>query len=355
MKQEPIISPPGIYIEKKENPTIKDVANVAGVSPATVGRMTGEYGYVGPETREKITAAIQQIGFKPNAIARSLKSKKTKTIGYLLPNITNLFYARITKGLQEVANAHGYNVILCNTDANAKLTSNLGRMLLENRVDGIVLSLPADASVANIVEDFKAKHIPIVVCHGASSILHVDRVMCDEVKGGFLAAKYLIDLGHRKMAIITVKNSTTSSLRLDGCRQAITKSDNDIVLDVIQGVNFSENDGYNGTKLLLLRDEKPTAIIASNDLMALGVLDAAYEAGMDVPNDISIIGFDNTFSLFTRPRMTTVSLPMHQAGQMAAQLLLERIEGRFKGQPRKMVLPEELVARGSTSFRKMSQ
>lgn len=348
-KENPVSNP-----EKKimsvNNPTIKDVAALAGVSAATVGRVIGNYGYVGAESRDKVLKAIKQLGFKPNAVARSLKSKRTKTWGYLLPTITNLFYAQIAKGLQDVANSHGYNVIICNTDINQRRTTEYGLMLLENRVDGIIISLPADESVYKLVESCRLSGIPVVVCHGARSIPDVDRVMCDDFKGGYLAAKHLIDMGHRRIGMISVKGSTTSKLRLDGFRQAFQEAGVELIPDlIIETADFSENAGYTGTKLLLMREQLPTAIIAANDIMAMGVVDAIDEANLLVPKDISVVGFDNTFAAFMRPRLTTVSLPMYQVGQIGAQLLLERVEKRYHGEQRVITLPEELVVRGSTT------
>ncbi len=333
-----------------KNPTIKDVAALAGVSPATVGRVIGDYGYVGTESREKVLAAIKQLGFKPNAVARNLKSRRTKTWGYLLPTVTNLFYAQIAKGLQDVASSHGYNVILCSTDVNPQRTAEYGRMLLENRVDGVVISLPADESVSQLVKACSRSGVPVLFCHGTRSIPDVDQVICDDLKGGYLAARHLLDLGHQRIAMIAVKGSTTSNLRLEGFRQACLETGTELKAELItEAADYSENAGYTGTKLLLMREEPPTAIIAANDIMAMGVMDAIDQAGLKVPADLSVIGFDNTFAAFMRPRLTTVSLPMYQVGNIGAQLLLERIENLYRGEKRLITLPEELVVRGSTA------
>ncbi|NPV52572.1 MAG: substrate-binding domain-containing protein [Firmicutes bacterium] len=218
------------------------------------------------------------------------------------------------------------------------------------RVDGIVLSLPGDDSVFELVEVFKDRGIPIVNCQGSRKIQGVDRVICDDARGGYLAAKHLADFGHRRIGIIAVKGSTTSAIRLDGCRGALDEAGIDLPPQlVVEAPDFSEKAGYTGTKLLLMRGERPTAIIASNDLMALGVLDALGEENLGIPGDVSVVGFDNTFATVTRPRLTTVGLPMYMAGQITAQLLLERIDGRYHGEPREVSLPEELIQRGSTA------
>ncbi|NPV52445.1 MAG: LacI family DNA-binding transcriptional regulator [Firmicutes bacterium] len=345
---------PSLGGKQIKNPTIKDVAAIAGVSPSTVGRVIGEYGSTSAKARERVAKAIKQLGYKPNAIARSLKSRRTRTLGYLLPIITNPFHAQIAKGIQDVANAHGYNVILCSTGMNAQRTSELGRVLLENRVDGIVLSLPGDDSVFGLVEAFRDSGIPIVVCHGSRRIAGVDKVMCDDARGGYLAAKHLVDFGHRRIGIIAIKDSTTSSLRLDGCRKALGEVGIDLSPELVMEVpDFSQEAGYTGTKLLLMRCEQPTAIIAFNDLMALGAMDALAEENLGVPGNVSVVGFDNTFAAVMRPRLTTVALPMYQAGQIAAQLLFERINGRYRGEPREVSLPEELILGGSSTVLKI--
>lgn len=336
-----------------KNPTIKDVAVLAGVSQATVGRVIGEYGYVSAESREKVLTAVKKLGYKPNAVARSLKSNKTKTWGFLLPTITNLFFAQIAKGIQDIATIHGYNLILCCTDMDPKRTVEYGQMLLENRVDGLILSLPTHQGVYDLVESFRSRGIPVVICHGARSIVDVDRVFCDDLKGGYLAAKHLLDLGHQRIGVLTVKDSTTSSLRLEGCRQAFSEVGNGIATEYFIDVSdFSEGSGYTGAKIMLMREERPTAIIASNDIMAMGVMDAIDEAQLDMPGDISVIGFDNTFAAYMRPKLTTISLPAYQVGHIGAQLILERIDKHYNGEPRMVSLAEELVVRGSTAIAK---
>ncbi|MDI7247782.1 MAG: LacI family DNA-binding transcriptional regulator [Bacillota bacterium] len=332
------------------HPTIKDVALVAGVSPSTVGRVIGGYGYTSAESQQRVLAAMRQLGYEPNAVARSLKSKRTRTIGYLLPRVTNPFFAQIAEGLQDVASAHGYSVILCSTDMKMERTSEFGRVLLEHRVDGIVLSLPGDDSVFKLAASFTDRGLPVVVCHGSRRIHGVDRVISDHMHGGYLAAKHLINMGHERIGVLAVKGSTTSSLILDGCRKALKDAGVDFPAQLtVEIASFSEDAGCSGARVLLMRGCDPTAIIASNDLIALGALGVLEEAGLNVPADMSVIGFDNTFAAHTRPRLTTIGISTYQAGLIAAQLLLDRIEDNYRGEAREVVLPVELVVRGSVA------
>ena len=336
--------------KKTKTPTIKDVAAAAGVSTSTVGRVLGGYGYASPETRRRVMKAAKQLGYRPNAIARSLKTKQSRIIGFFLSSITNLFHARIAEGLQEVASSYGYNVVICCTGLNANRASAFGQMLLESQAAGVVFSVPGDEAVIRVAQSLLDNDIPVVTCHGSIRIPSQDRIVCDDFQGGYLAAKHLVELGHQRIGIIGVKDSGTSARRIQGAASFL--KEHGIVpsrVSIVEVVSYSTESGYTGVKLLSARDEKPSAIIAANDLMALGVLECLEEMELRVPEDVSVIGFDDSFAEMTRPRLTTVALPMYEAGQVAAQLLLERIEGKDVGEERFITLPERLVVRESTT------
>ncbi|MFQ6066492.1 MAG: LacI family DNA-binding transcriptional regulator [bacterium] len=339
------------YLERrKSNVTIREVALRAGVSTSTVGRVVGNYGYVSEQTRRKVLKAMKEIGYYPNIIARSLKTSRTQTIAYLVPSITNPFFSRIASSIEDLASAHQYNLILCNAGTKADKLRKITTMLLENRVAGVIHSLPSTDALHNLVEIFQNTHIPIVAGSGSHKFTEVDMVMADDVQGARDATRFLIELGHSHIALLAVKNSTTSKLRTQGYREAFQKTgykpDEEYIME---GPGFSEDSGYTLMKVLLGRSRPPTAVIAFNDVMAVGAIRAVEEEGLSIPEDISLVGFDDTIARLTQPRLTSVALPMEEIGRVAIRILLDRIEGKDKGEPKKVLLREKLVVRDSTA------
>jgi len=335
--------------EKGGNVTIKDVALKAGVSTSTVGRVVGNYGYVSDKTREKVLKAMKEIGYYPNAIARSLKRRRTQTIAYLVPSITNPFFSQIATSIEDLASSHEYNLILCNAGTKADKLRKITSMLLENRIAGIIHSLPSTDALSNLVEIFQNTHIPIVSASGSRRFSEVDRVMADDVQGARDATRFLLKLGHSRIALLAVKNSTTSKLRTQGYKEAFQEVK--CKLDeryIVEGPDFSEDSGYTLMKVLLGRNKPPTGVVAFNDVMAVGAIRAIKEEGLSIPKDISLIGFDDTIARLTQPPLSSIALPMEEIGRVAIRILLDRIEGRDTGEPKKVVLQEKLVVRDST-------
>ena len=334
----------------KSNVTIKDVALRAGVSTSTVGRAVGNYGYVSEETRKKVLKAMKEIGYYPNAIARSLKTNRTKTIAYLVPSIINPFFSQIANSIEDLASSHEYNLILCNAGTKADKLRKITSMLLENRVAGVIHSLPHTDALYNLVEIFQNTHIPIVSASGSRRFKDVDRVMVDDVQGARDATGFLLELGHSRIALLAVKDSTTSKLRTQGYREAFQQTEDKLYEElIVEGPDFSEDSGYTLMKVLLGRSKPPTAIIAFNDIMAVGAIRAIGEEGLSIPEDVSLIGFDDTIARLTQPSLTSVALPMGEIGRVAIRILLDRIEKKDTEEPKKVLLREKLVVRDSTA------
>ncbi len=334
--------------KKRGNVTLRDVALRAGVCTSTVGRVAGNYGYVSEKTKRKVLRAIKEIGYYPNAVARSLKTSRTQTIAYLVPSITNPFFSQIASSIEDLASSHEYNLILCNAGTKADKLRKITTMLLESRVAGIIHSLPSTDALYNLVEIFRNARIPIVSA-GSRRFTEVDRVMTDEVQGAQDATRFLLELGHSRIALLAVKNSTTSKLRTQGYRKTFQQTKNTLNKElIIEGSDFSEDSGYTLMKVLLSRSERPTAVIAFNDVMAVGAIRAIEEEGLSIPKDISLIGFDDTIARLTKPRLTSVALPMREIGRVAIRILLDRIERNDRGEPKTILLPEKLVVRNST-------
>lgn len=334
----------------KSNVTMREVALKAGVSTSTVGRVVGNYGYASEYTRRKVLKAMKEIEYHPNAIARSLKTRRTQTVAYLVPSITNPFFSEIANSIEDLASSHECNLILCNAGTKADKLRKITTMLLENRVAGIIHSLPSTDALYNLVEIFQNTHIPIVAASGSRRFPEVDMVAADDVQGARDATRFLIELGHSRIALLAVKNSTTSKLRTQGYREAFQQTGCKLHEEyIVEGPDFSEDSGYILMKVLLNRSRPPTAVIAFNDVMAVGAVRAIEEEGLSIPKNISLVGFDDTIARLTQPRLTSVALPMKEIGRVAIRILLDRIEEKDTGEPKKVLLREKLVVRDSTA------
>jgi len=337
-------------MKRRKHVTMKDVAQKAGVSSSTVGRVVGGYGYVSEKTRKKVLKAMKEIGYYPNAIARSLKTSRTQTIAYLVPNITNPFFSQIANSIEHVASSNEYNLILCNASTKGDKLRKITNMLLENRVAGVIHSLPCTDALYNLVEIFQRANIPVVSASGSRRFSEVDTVCADDTQGAKDATGFLVELGHSRIGFLGVKNSTTSRLRLQGYKEALLQTDCKLNEEyIVEGSSFSEKEGYILMRTLLRKDSPPTAVLACNDVMAVGAIRAIKEESLSIPEDISLIGFDDTIARLTHPPLTSVALPVEEIGRVATQTLFERIEEVNKTAVRKVLLQERLVVRESTS------
>jgi LacI family transcriptional regulator len=329
--------------------TIKDVAREAGVSVATASRALGNYGYVSKETRKKVLEAAAKLNYNHNLVAKSLRTRRTFTIGYLLPDITNPFYAGIARGIQDVAFARGYSVILCNNDNDTTKTERFFKMFLRSRMEGIIYSTPYNEALREMVERAIESGIPVVNCYGSTRVPALDVVMGDAEGGCYRATKYLLELGHRNIAFLKVRESGISKRRFEGCQRAFKEVGLEIPEDfVVEVGDYSQESGYLSAKILFTRQDLPTAVFAFSEQLAIGVLKAARESGIKVPEQLSLVGIDDVIGEVLQPSLTSVRIPTYEAGKTAAMLLLERIEGYLPAAPRRVVLKEKLIVREST-------
>lgn len=328
------------------------MAREAGVSVATASRALARYGYVKEETREKVLAAAKKLNYQYNVVAKNLRTSKTTTIGYLLPDITNPFYSRIVRGIQDVAFEEEHNVIICNNDNDILKTERFVKMLLRHRVEGIIYSTPYNQVLNDMCDTFKKQEIPVINCYGSTRLCASDVVTGDAEKGCYQAARHLLELGHRRIAILRVKESGISKRRFEGCRKAL--EDFGVEIDprfLVDAEDFSQESGYLQAKILFSSPQKPTALIAFSEQLAIGVLKAAREDGIKVPEDLSLVGVDDIIAELLEPPLTSVVIPTYEAGRAAASLLFSRIKEENSSPPRKVVLEEKLVVRKSTKGR----
>ncbi|GAA4630692.1 LacI family DNA-binding transcriptional regulator [Actinoallomurus vinaceus] len=322
-------------------PTIRNVAERAGVSKSLVSLVMRGSPHVSDARRQAVLKAARELGYRPNAVARSLVEGRTRLIGALVADLHNPFFAEFLDGLQESLHGAGLRMLVGSGRWDPQFEAEAVEAFLEMRVDGLVL-----LSVVPDTLTETAKNVPVVVV-GERDIEGVDIVVDDDELGARLAVDHLVELGHRRIAHIEGAPSTTAHYRRAGYESAMRRHG---LADriVVEPGDFTEEGGYRAARKLLARDEPPTAIFAPNDLVATGVLSAADERGLRVPADISIVGYDNTHLAAIRHiALTSVDQPRRDMGRVAAERLCARIEDPFR-QPRQTLVTPHLVIRSTT-------
>ncbi len=332
--------------------TIVDVALKARVSIATVSRVVNNSPHkVNPKTRKKVLEAIRELDYRPNALATGLHKKKTMTIGIIIPDISNPYYAEIVRGIQDMADRHGYAIILLNTDRNRDRIIKHIYFLREKSADGIIFSggVIAGERVLSSLKDLRDR----VVVIGRHRV-DFPAVLIDNVGGAIKATRYLIELGHRRIGFIGGPDQSISARdRLSGYRNAMTQSRFPVEKGLVRKGDFTPKSGYLSSRDLFLK-EKPTAIFAANDQMAFGAVRAVEEMGLDVPGEVSVVGFDNIpFSSYSTPPLTTIDIPKYQIGAAAMGMLIDRIANR-NGEKMRW-FNTTLLVRGSSAAKKRSR
>ena len=328
--------------------TIKDVALHAQVSVTTVSHVVNQTRFVSEQARGRVQAAIDALKFVPSALARSLRNNCTKTIGMMIPNCSNPYFAEIVRGIEDTAFEAGFNVILCNSDDSPNKQAQYIRVLHEKQVDGlIVLTSGGDDELVGLL---RAVDVPKVLVDREVDELAVDLVEVNHEVGGHLAMQHLLQLGHRRVACITGPLTLSSALqRLQGARRALREAGVSPAPAYEATADFTSEGGHAAMQRLLLLPVAPSAVFACNDLMAIGAICAAAAAGLRIPQDLSVIGFDDiALAAFSSPPLTTVSQPKHQLGALAARLLLDRIAKPGR-KLRREILQPNLCLRESTA------
>lgn len=330
-----------------KRPTLRDVARLAGVSKATAARVVnGDHDIVRDLTRERVMAAVQQLGYERHAIAGSLRSERTYMIALSIPDITNPFWPEVARGVQDTIEEAGYTVVLMNNDWNAAREHEHLKRMQQKQFDGLIINPTGIVSA-----DLKALHIPVVLLASGESYPDFDTVSSDSSQAGCLAMEHLIRLGHRRIALIAGplrrrKSYTHRDTYLKMLHTHHLPVDPALVIQT----TFTLEGGYSAMEGFLSLAQPPTAVFAVNDIIALGALRAAQTAGLRVPEDISIIGMDDIFaSSMSSPPLTTIVKPKYNIGATAADFLLERIEERATDEKRHILLPCTLEARSSTA------
>lgn len=327
-------------------PTVLDVAKLAGVAPITVSRVINNAGYISQETKEKVEAAIQELGYVPNTLARGLRSKKTNSIALVVADITNPYFTSMARGVEDVAGSNGYTVIYCNTDESEAKEDKYANILVQRQVDGVLL-VPACGN-ARTIRYMNNNNIDVVVLDRRISENETNLVCSDSENGARELTELLIKLGHKKIAIITgPDNVSTSTDRVAGYRSALQYTGISEYEQVYYG-GFNQQTGYESTRIAMQSSSRPTAIFAANNFILIGVVKALRELNLKVPEDVSVVGFDDfPESMLIEPFFTVAIQPAYEMGQKAAELLIKRINGQISEDCKKIVLPTEIKVRKS--------
>jgi LacI family transcriptional regulator len=327
--------------------TIVDVAREAGVSFTTVSHVLNGTRHVAEPTKQRVLAAIERLNYEVNSLAQSLKSDRSQTIGLIITDISNPFFTSLVRGVEDIANAAGYSIMLCNTDEDPEKELTYLRMLRRKRVDAILM---APTGVPQpVVDRLIGLGFPLVCFDRPPPGASCDNVLVDNVGGAWQAVSHLIELGHRRVGVITgLAGVGTTDERLEGYMQAMADHELPIDPELVRLGNSRLDGGYREMLALLNLPALPTAVFSTNNLMTLGALGALQSRQVHVPDDMAVVGFDDfEWAAVLRPRLTAVAQPTYEIGETAARMLIDRIEGRGAPEPRRVVLPTRLIVRES--------
>jgi LacI family transcriptional regulator len=333
--------------------TMNDVARLADVSIATVSHVINGTRFVSPERVERVQSAMYELGYTPDATARSLRVGRTDTVGLVIPDTSNPFFAALARWIEEAGFEAGYTTILANSDERPDREYRYVSTLVSKRVDGLILS-PSRGDHSTLTRLLQNARMPVVVVDRDAALPNADVVLYDNAGGSYEATRHLIDLGHTCIGCVAGPADTTSAAeRVKGFRAAIAEAGLSLPDHAVVESDFHFSGGREATARLLATGEPFTAIFAANDLMAAGVIRELSERGTKVPDEVSVIGFDDApLAEMISPSLTTMRQPLHDMAHAAVSLLLSRITGANNGAPpTRRILPVSLVVRESTARR----
>lgn len=328
------------------NPTIKDVAHKANVSIATVSRVLNNLGGYSDKTRQKVNTAIKEIGYQPNAIARGLINKRTHTIGVMFPSVSGAFSSDLLKGIEELANDSNYSVMVCNTDQDGKRTMKYLQLLREKQVDGIIFS--SEVLKTEYYDVLETMKIPVVLVSSQTEFAKVPFVKVDDYQAAYDAVMYLVSNGHRKIAMISgiLSDINAGKPRAEGYRDALEACGIPFNSRHLVFGDFLYESGRTAMDTLLEQAPDVTAVFAASDEMAIGALSTIVKHGLSVPEDISLMGYDDLgIAKMIIPPLTTVKQPLYEMGKIAAQKLIQLLD---TGEPVKSKIVEHTIVERQT-------
>jgi LacI family transcriptional regulator len=337
--------------------TMKEVAARAGVSIATVSRVINQNGYVAPAVQDKVRRTMGALNYQPSALARGLRRQETQSIGVLVPKLSQPFFSLLGYAIEQALFTQGYRAFLCSAEEDPGKESAYLEMLLRQRVDGVIL-VPTGQSLTNVERLLRTK-LPVVLVDRDLPALQVDRVLSDNLGGGYQIARHLLDLGHERIAVIGAEpHSESMTRRLTGVRQALGEAGikpTEESLATIKGEQFQL--GSSTAQRLARKSRRPTAVLALTDMLAVGALHGAVKAGLRLPADLSVTGFDDIpLASYVLPELTTIAQPITQMGEQAVHRLLRLIQEPLvhlvedpELKPECVVFSTRLIVRNSTA------
>ena len=335
---------------RKKQPTQADVARRAGVSQATVSYVLNNNTVIAvpADTRQRIQDAVRELGYIPDRAARSLRTRKTYTLAGIIPDITNPFYPAFERGIQDLADQHGYDLIMYNTDGSAAKERKSLRSVQQGQVDGLIAVLfHLNAQDLLPLLDMNIAVVRLEATPKRAGAAPIDNLYVDNIAAAQRAVEYLIGKGHRRIGMLAGQRGPGEN-RVLGYRSALDAQQLPINSDLIRSSDFTVFGGSQSMRELLALPERPTAVFAANDLMAMGAMNAIRAAGLRIPQDIAVIGFDNIPAAeLVSPALTTVTQFQEQLGRRAAQMLLERFDGSAPEGGRCEEMPADLIIRES--------
>jgi LacI family transcriptional regulator len=330
--------------------TMRDVARLAGVSTSTVSAVINDAVVVSPQRRARVLKAMSALDYQPDAIARSLKTGRSNAIGVIVPDITNAFYPEVIRGVEVAAQGAGFSVLLCDSSEDRAIEERHLSALFSRRVDGVILACCANSRANELTA---RRHIPVIFIDRLPPSNAINSVCTDNVAAGQLAAEHLIGLGHKRIGMLVGHLGLSPHHdRLEGFRKAMQEAHLPILDEYLIAGNVQVQDGVEAGHRLLDLPQRPTGIIASNNKLLLGVLQAVEERDISIPKDLSVLGFDDyLWNMHFNPRLTAIAQPTGEIGRTSFELLHQLIQNPPKedAAPMHVLIPAELRVRNSTT------
>lgn len=330
------------------NITIYDVAREANVSMATVSRVVNGNPNVKPTTRKKVLEVIDRLGYRPNAVARGLASKKTTTVGVIIPDVSNMLYAELARGIEDIATMYKYNIILSNSDQNKEKELRLLNTMLGKQVDGIVFM--SGNITEEHIEEFEKSSVPIVLAGSIEPTGKIPSVNIDYKKATIEVISEFVKKGHKEIALVIgpLHDAVNRELRLEGYKEALRNAGIEFNEDYVLEGDYTYESGIEAWQRLQELDKTPTAVFVGNDEMALGVIHGALDAGVNIPEQLEVVSSDNTrLAEMVRPQLTSVVQPLYDIGAVSMRLLTKYMNKETVTE-NQVILPHRVEYRNST-------
>jgi len=326
--------------------TLDDIAKISGFSKSTVSRVLRGAPNVKPSTKKKIKEVAKKLGYTPNVVARSLRSRKTSTLGVVIADICNPFFPSVVRGIEDTARKEGYHIILCNTDEKYEREKEAIDTLIQKRVDGLLVA-PVQKKIDDLLELTRHK-IPLVLIGRHLDPFEIDYVISNDVKGAFTATDYLIKKGHKRILFINGPPWISSAReRMAGYKKALLENTIKFDANLVKEDALKMEDGYRVAKKAILSRLDFTAVFAFSDIVAFGVIKALKEKRYKIPDDVAVVGYDDIdFGVSAEVPLTTVHIPKYRLGVEGMRLLKKRIDGEVN-EPQKVILDTKLIIRES--------